>query len=222
MANVIDLDTARPELRALLARAQNPLAVHKVMATAATRTVRDTFAKVATWQRNPFGKAPQFWKRMSRATRPEATIKTAAVVMPREVAQRYFGGVIRPTGGRRLLTIPAVAESYRRSARSFEDLVMWIFNKPRRGAVGALVRPSKVVVWDKAALAAEKRRGGRGWKNARMLSSHDGKEGFILFWLYRSVRQKGDRRVVPTMQEIGAAVVPEVESYLLRKAATKA
>jgi hypothetical protein len=188
MAAIIDLDTARPELRALLRRAKNPIAVHKVMAAAATREVRDHFAKVAIWQRNPFGKPPLFWKRMSRATRPEATATTAAVLIPREVAQRYFGGTIRPTGGRRLLTIPARAEAYRRSARSFDDLVLIIFKaRSGRGPVGALIR-------------------------------HGKSESTVLYWLKRKVTQKSDQRVMPSTAQIASAVVPEVEAYLLREA----
>lgn len=191
MATVIDLDTASPQLKALLARAKNPTAVHKVMATAATQAVRDRFAEMAGIQRNPWGKPPQFWKRMSRATRAEANPTTAAVVMPREVAQRYFGGVIRPTGGRKFLTIPAHASAYRRSARSFADLVLMVF------------------------------KGGEGQGGGLALAKRGAKEPVVLYWLRRQVKQKGDSRVIPSPKELAAAVIPQVEAYLLRSRPVK-
>lgn len=185
MAAIVDLDTASPALRALLARASNRPGLNKVISVAGTRAVKDRFAEVATWMRNKFGRPAQFWKRMSRATRPEATAAHAAVVMPREVAQRYFGGTIRPTGGRNFLTIPARAEAYRRSARSFDDLVLIVFRRKGRGPAGALIRKGE---------------------------THDA----VMYWLYRKVTQKGDPRVLPTSDELAAAVMPDVESYLLR------
>lgn len=186
MATVVDLNTASPALQALLVRAKNQVGVNKVLAVAATRTVRDHFAQVATWMRNPWGRPAQFWKRMSRATRPEATSSHPAVVMPREVAQRFHGGTIRPTGGRRFLTIPARAEAYRRSARSFQDLVLILFPKRSgRGPAGALVR-------------------------------HGDKQSTIFYWLHRKVTQKPDPRVLPTLKQIGDSAVPDIEAYLLR------
>lgn len=42
--------------------------------------------------------------------------------MPREVAQRRFGGTIKPTGGRKYLTIPLDRAAHNKSARTFQDL----------------------------------------------------------------------------------------------------
>lgn len=186
MANIVEIDTASPALRALLQRTQNKVGVNKVIAVAATRKVRDHFVGVAGWMRNPFGKPAQFWKRMNRATRHEATSTHAAVIMPREVAQRFYGGTIRPTGGRRFLTIPAIAAAYRRSARSFPDLVLVLFKKRAgRGPAGALVQ-------------------------------HGKNQSTIFYWLHRKVTQKADARVLPTSAQIADAVIPEVEAYVLR------
>lgn len=136
------LDTARPSLRALAARAADRGAVHRVMGVSGTRIVKDRFALMADVQRNPWGKAPQFWKRMNRATRWESGQDFADVVMPREVAQRFYGGPIKPTGGRKYLTIPAHRSAYRRSARSFQDLKLVLFGRGS-GAKLALAKKTK-------------------------------------------------------------------------------
>lgn len=131
-------DTATPALRALANRANNKAALHKVAAVAAAEMVRDNFAKMAQVERNKFGAAPRFWARMNRGTRAVSTQVEGAVAMPREVAQRYYGGPIRPTGGRKYLAIPANRTAYRRSPRSFQDLFFAVF-----GGKPVLARASK-------------------------------------------------------------------------------
>lgn len=127
------VNTAGPALQSLLARVQDRPAIHKVMGVAAIRLVKDGFTVLAHEQRNPFGRPPMFWKRMNRATRWELSATGADVVMPREVAQRYYGGTIRPTGGRKFLAIPLVKEAYRRAPRTFTDLDLIITEDNKRG-----------------------------------------------------------------------------------------
>ena len=116
------VDTTTPELRKLVAALKDKSSLNKVMANAGRIVIQDHFATYAQTNRNRFGRPSTFWKRMRQATYAESDSTVAAVVMPREVAQRRFGGTIKPTGGRKNLTIPLDRAAYNKSARTFQDL----------------------------------------------------------------------------------------------------
>lgn len=120
MATVID--TVTPGLQSMVQKLRKRASVNKVMARAGANLVRDHFIENGAKSKNKFGKPPMFWRKMRSAIREESDARNGIIVMERPVAQRYFGGTIRPTGGRKYLTIPLVAAAYRRSARSFKDL----------------------------------------------------------------------------------------------------
>lgn len=206
-------DTATPLLRRLERQAMDMEAIHKVAAVAVMRLIRDGFVVKANTQRNKFGRPPQFWKRMIRGTRYEASSTSAVVIMPREVALRRFGGLITPTGGRRLLTIPAQAATYRTSAKDYADLVLIIFKKRTRGPVGALMRHlSKGFndtgggTTDVDTLADQQKSHERWQKRQRGME--------VMFWLVRQSRQKPDPSVMPSDAEITATALAAVNRYL--------
>lgn len=123
MAFVLDTSygNAIPELQKLRKTIGDRADLHKVMAHAGTQVVQKHFAALAMTNRNKWGRPSTFWKRMRQATMPESSSKQAAVVMERDVALRRFGGTIKPTGGRRYLTIPVSKTAYGRVARSFKS-----------------------------------------------------------------------------------------------------
>lgn len=211
MASVVVFDTARSALQDLAARARSRAAIHKVAAVAATQLVRDHFAINATENRNPYGAPSRFWARMSRGTRAEANAKEAAVVMPREVAQRYYGGPIRPTGGRKFLAIPANRTAYGRSPRSFADLVFIVIQgRP------ALARITKVQTYHTLThhdAASDRRKDGR--VRTKRVKAGKLDKPTVMFWLVRGVVQKGNPGVLPPMQSIYAAAERAMSSYLV-------
>lgn len=117
------IDLAAPALQAAGARFADRRAMHDVVATAMHRIVLRGFRAKSQTEHNRFGRPSTFWQRMIEGTSQAATTDEASVSVPREAGLRSRGGTIRPTGGRRALTIPVAAESYGRSARSFTDLV---------------------------------------------------------------------------------------------------
>jgi hypothetical protein len=139
------------------------------------------------WMRNRFGKPAQFWKRMSRASRSEATASAAVLLIPREVAQRFFGGTIRPKGGKKFLTIPVTREAYRRKASTFPNLVLIMTRGSKARRSGILVRTKK---------------------NGQME---------VMYWLVRGVTQKADPRVMPSKAEFQAHIAKDVDSYLTHR-----
>lgn len=120
MATVID--TVTPALQQKLSKLRKRAQLNEVMAIAGAKVVRRHFVENGDRQRNKFGAPPMFWRKMRNGVREEFDFKSASIVMERPVAQRYFGGTIRPTGGKKYLTIPLLPAAYRRSARSFKDL----------------------------------------------------------------------------------------------------
>lgn len=116
------IDTATPKLLNLIRGLRDREKLNLIMSRAAANLVKDHFAALAGTNKNKFGVRSTFWKRMRQATRSDANPVEAAVVMPREVAQRRFGGVLRPKGGRKMLAIPISKDAYGKSPLEFDDL----------------------------------------------------------------------------------------------------
>lgn len=119
------VDTVTDRLKRLSRALKDTGALNKVIANATSELFKKHFVGMAMKERNKFGKPPTFWKRMRSSVRPFSGPSMAGVEMSRPVAQRYYGGTIKPTGGKRWLTIPLTKTAYGRSARSFEDLYIY-------------------------------------------------------------------------------------------------
>lgn len=213
MSYRVVIDTARPALRNLMRNA-NPAAVNKVVAQSALRLTRDRFAQVATYMRNPWGKPAQFWKRMYRATRAESTSTSASVVVPREVALHYYGGRVRPTGGRKFLTIPAVAQAYRRSARTFRDLVFMIVNG--RPALAKVKKVAYTAEFSYGGDDARSRSGKPRKGSKRRVKTGTVDKPTVFYWLVRGVRMKPNLNVIPTAVQYQSGISRDVLDYLTR------
>lgn len=193
MATVID--TVTPELKERLKKLRNRSSINKVMARKGAELVRAHFIENGARFKNKFGKPPMFWKKMFRAVRSESDAKSGSIVMERAVAQKYFGGVIRPTGGRKFLTIPLTKQAYRTSARSFKNLFVVTFEKGK----------------------------GLGGKNGRAYLARYyefkkaqgyGEEIELMYMLLKRVNQKGDKSVLPPIEKIKEAAAQGVKEYL--------
>jgi len=188
MAYVID--SATPALNEILRTLRDRSAVNNVIATAGTQVVQKHFVKMAMSNRNKFGRPATFWKRMRGATRAESSMTEAAIVMPNEVAQRYFGGPIKPTGGRKMLTIPISRISYGKSALEFEDLFV---------------------------LKIGKDGGDSKTSNKAYLARNTAKGLELLYVLKSSVIQQGNPDVLPRLDEIQEAVTAAISTYIQRR-----
>lgn len=142
------IDTATPELRKLVAALKDKAGLNKAMANAGRIVIQDHFAAFAQTNRNRFGRPSTFWKRMRQGTYAESDSTVAAVVMSREVAQRRFGGTIKPTGGKKYLTIPLDRVAYNKSALTFQELFVLTLkrNGTERKYLAMKVRKNRVKV----------------------------------------------------------------------------
>lgn len=113
-------------------------------------------------------------------------------------AQRYFGGTITPTQGRKYLTIPARAEAYGRRASDFNDL-----HFVKTAAGGMLVQNEQQAI-----------KIGRPRKDgSRKLTPGAESGGGVMFWLKTSVTQQPDPSVLPPDEAILAAATEAGDEY---------
>ena len=137
------------------------------------------------------GTRTQFYSQAAKATQyrtPEGEVVVS--VNHVGIRQRLQGGPIKPKPGKKYLTIPAIAESYGKRAREFDNLR---FIPTRRG--GMLVE-------------ADATRVSFGKKGAKSKGETGGR---VVYWLVPSVIQKPDSSVVPTPAEIEATAFQAVQ-----------
>lgn len=191
-------DGAGPFVAELSEDIQPSTELHRYIADEAHYEVQQRFLALAETNRGVLGHSG-FWNRMLSGTSALADETAAMVRMPREVAQRYFGGTITPQGGKTYLTIPARSEAYGKSARQFNDLRFVPF---RSGAAALVQRDQTELTFFKSG----KRKG----------QIKDAKEtgGAVFFWLVKSVTQRGNSEVLPDDETFAGAIVRGIESFL--------
>jgi hypothetical protein len=119
--------------------------------------------------------------------------------MPREVAQRRWGGKITPVNSN-WLTLPARAEAYGKRAREFSFLRFAVFHQADGGApVFALVDTARTDLR------------GKGGKRKSIAG------GKVYFWLRKSVNQKADESILPKDEEIMRVAKDSIGAFLMRQ-----
>lgn len=133
-----------------------------------------------------------FWNRIRKATAlagVDASGATIAISDP-AITQKIHGGEIKPKEGK-YLALPAIAEAYGKSPRSFnnlEPMIRWM-NGERR-AVALMERKSTDV------------------------KSRTESGGKVFYWLVESVHQKKDERALPGRAKMEAALAEEAGFFL--------
>ena len=114
-----------------------------------------------------------------------ATVSISAI----GIAQRLFGGEIKPVNGK-YLTIPARAEAYGRRAREFDTLEV-LFGK--NGPYALAERGHTDMKWGYKKIKGQKKRE----KYRDIARSRTVAGGMIFYWLVKSVSQAPDPSVLP-------------------------
>lgn len=147
------------------------------------------------------GERKDFYQKAAAATNFAVVPEGALVSINKQgIRQRYEGGTIEPVD-RDFLTIPARAEAYGHLAREFNDLRV-MFGKG--GKPVALVQPNQIAI---KPTGKKRKDGSRRFKAAE-------ETGGVMFWLVRSVTQRGDKAVLPDEKVIGERVVRAVTGFL--------
>jgi hypothetical protein len=124
------------------------------------------------------------------------------------IAQRFFGGTIKPIPPKKLLTIPANADAYGRRAGEFNNLEL-IGNR-KYGFLALVERQATAVTF------------GRVRKDGTRRAKAKATGGRIMFWLVPQVVQRGDPDVLPTADTMAAEARNAALAYLQQLAARRA
>lgn len=189
MSLTVALQDIQKELDALKLRVKHGAALNAHVARRMLPRFQRHFRSNAARERNSFGARSTFWNRMLSGLRAQANDQAAMIVMPREVAQRFFGGTIRAKKSR-FLAIPARREAYGKSPRQFDDLQFIVTDN------------GPMLVQRAASLIKAVRR--KGEVKIKQVGEQG---GGVFFWLRRSVRQRPDRSLLPSDAEIKSDLV---------------
>ncbi len=207
----IDLtDHATPVVRAI-GRALAPERLNPVVGRAGVNAFRTALFEANRTKPNALGGTrTNFYADAARGTHFD-DVGDGVLISVNQVGirQRVLGGTITPKKAK-FLTIPARAEAHGKRAREFNDLVI-VFG--RGGQPVALARAAQSLL----SVRRDKTTG------SRIGTSKKGNAGGeILFWLVKSVTQRGDPSIMPTEAALSAVIFKDVESYVQRIAARAA
>jgi hypothetical protein len=190
-------DNATPFVTALERDVQPSREMYQAVAEQMLPEVQRSFQSMSEREQNAL-KHTGFWMRMIDGTHARWTDDAAIVSMPREVAQRYFGGTITPKNGN-WLTLPMRTEAVGVSARQFDDL--------RFVPIGN--DEALLVQRDAQTLKHKKRRDG-----SRPATPGGMVGGLAFYLLVKSVTQSGNSDVLPDEEEFASAAKRGINYFL--------
>ena len=188
-ASINIADTATPTLTALQ-NVMKPRAIAANIGEAEVLLFQNHFRNAPP---NKYGyPSTGFWKGAVRATNYTATDAGVTInVNQVGVRQRYQGGDIYPTGGRKYLAIPARAEAYGKAPGEFNNLQLAFRRTGGRVQAFALVEA-----------AATQIKLGRKNKSGQRSYDTQVTGGGVYFWLVKHVHQNPDPSVIPDRRDM--------------------
>jgi hypothetical protein len=161
------------------------------------RTARDLGA-------SPSGLYAQMVKHLSHSTTREGVLLS---INHAAAAQRYFGGTITPTGGRKYLTIPAIAEAYGVKATDapvgLEPIFAWSRSEGRARVIGLRQADAKP------------KKGRRFKKRAKdSTDNYFAEKGAVWYWLVESVTQRPDPTVLPDDSVLASHIINALAGWV--------
>ncbi len=198
------VDRASPAVEQLAALVRGSQIANRYIGAVAV-LIRKNFKALDDERANTMGgKRTHFYAEASKGTTWEAEASGGTIsVHATGIAQRLFGGTIKPVKGK-WLAIPARAEAYGHSPRDFDDL------EPRIGAnAGALVQR----VSQSFSMVKDQRKGNKGGQRSKPGAEQG---GGVLFWLVKSVTQDPDETVLPDPDDMHLAGRLAVDDLIRR------
>ncbi|MDD5676581.1 MAG: hypothetical protein PHW60_01140 [Kiritimatiellae bacterium] len=205
----ISKDDASPALDRLQDSLEGP-AIQESMGRAGVNLLQDHFKTLAD-ERHRDAAPHNFYADAARSTHHFTTHDSVILSISKTgIAQRYFGGTIKPVNAK-YLTISARDETVGRRAREFNNLEM-LFG--RNGPYALAERQSTDIRWRSA-------KAQKGWAHNpgkyRYAAAGATRGGGIFFWLVESVTQESDPTVLPEMETILEVVRQAASDYIAVK-----
>lgn len=184
-----------------------PARISAIVGTSAADTFQRHFYQLNSERPNALGGTrSNFYTNAGDGTswRQESEGSVVISIASLGIAQRFFGGTIKPKAGKKYLTIPARAEAYGRAAGSFKDLVV-VFGHGRKPI--ALARAGQTTI----GFRKNKESG------ARRAFSKGAAGGEIMYWLKTEVTQQPDPSVLPPTEKIFEQIERDVTEQFNRE-----
>lgn len=206
MSITIQRDTATPELKFLQANV-TPHRIAAEVGPRVTRLVQRNFLKKENAGNKHGWPSTHFYARAAEATNWQEGFGFVMISVNQiGVRQRLQGGDINPTGGRKYLTIPAVAEAYGKRAGEFNNLRFGFVLDPETGKT----RPALVEAEATQIKISKIKKSGK--RTITPTSSTTGK--VAIFYLIAGAHQEADPTVLPTDEEFQTAMDQSIDALL--------
>ena len=185
-------------LQALLSIEDNKQFINQGAADALAEGIRDHLAERAQGTHataDRLGATPTgFWENMRNGTVARATASEGTVSMPREMAQKVFGGKLTPQNGSHYITLAAIAAAYGKRVGDFPGLQFGIAFDTSLGVFRpAMVMPDEAVKIKQS-----------GKDRGHTALGVDRTRRVAYFWLTPEVNQKPDPDALPSKDVMGA------------------
>ena len=215
----VSITQSPADSRSLLVAVEGPLknrsGLNKVLADRLADFLQEHFRKRNAEPNKRGWTKTNFWAQLGRATNVGKVTEDGATVVVADARYRIhlFGGTIKPTGGRKFLTIPLVPEARGLNPSSYEQKTgrelfrlghaRLLFEKRSRGGSSSL-------------LGAET---GRRFRNgtASEVPLKARQQLRPVYALARQATIKEDPKALPPMADIIAALVEESSDFLARE-----
>lgn len=196
------LDAAGPTLAKLVESVTNRRPLHAAMGKRGEVELRAHFLDRNQEPNKKGWPSQNFWERIRSATalsQVDASGATVSISDP-AINLKVYGGTVKPKEGK-YLALPAIAEAYGRSARTFSNLEPMIrWRDGQRRAVALVERRASLLRSRKDGSATEKKGSEIG--------------GRVFYWLVESVRARRDPKALPETAKFAAALLDETRNFL--------
>jgi hypothetical protein len=217
----LSITTDAANLRSFLVRVEgelhDPRGLNAALGSRLADELQDHF-RTRNSEPNRMG-APKtnFWQDVAEATSMIEATPTGATVAVAEVRFRVhlFGGVIRPTGGRKFLTIPLIKEARGLRVADYEKQTgRKLFRLPNTGVLVERSAAGGERFLSKASTGVI-----RGKNGFRKISIGEGSKLRVVYALKTFVTIKQDPRALPPMQQLITALLETGNQWAARQAA---
>lgn len=209
----VDAQNTRSFLIELNAAVSDRTGLNDALGRRLARELVDHFRNKNSTPNRLGGTRTNFWSDVAEATTLSKVDESGAEVTVADSRFRIhlFGGVIRPTAGRKFLTIPLIAEAHGLRVREYESLTGKKLFKP----------PGKNVLMERSGAATENYNGGvgriRSRSGFRNISIRQNSPARAVYFLTARSTIKADPSALPPAEKLISALMETGDDFISRE-----